>query len=53
MTKDEYEKLQDKFRNKLNNTPYPIGGKKSQDYKDGVRACMSILSDMYKSQEAV
>lgn len=50
MTKQEYDHLQDLFRKKLNDAPY-LGSKKSNEYKEGVRACMSILSSEFKRLE--
>lgn len=50
MTKSEYELLQAKFRQKLNSRVY-LSGKQAGAYKDGVKACMSILSSHCHHEE--
>lgn len=48
MTEQEYERLQERFRRKLQNGPYGHWTNKGAVYEEGVRACMSILKDEYK-----
>lgn len=49
MTEQEYQSIQTRFREKLKKRDPKWGGnvKGADGYKEGIRTCMSILSDMY------
>ena len=50
MTRSEYDLLQLRFKQKLKSKIY-LNNKQSGAYENGVKACMSILSEIYHRSE--
>ena len=49
MTKAQYEEIQERLRKKLK-THNILSGNRSSDYKDGIKAAMSIVRDIYRRE---
>ncbi len=48
MTPQEYERLQDRLRQKLERRPLDMNAKDWEGYKKGIKAAMSILHETHK-----
>ena len=54
MTPREYEYLQERLRRKITNNEYVrahVRSNRTEAYADGIRAAMSILSEVYHQEE--
>ena len=51
MTPQEYERLQDRLRQKLERRPTDMNAKEWEGYKTGIKAAMSILHKMHKHEK--
>lgn len=51
MTPQEYERLQERLRQKLKDTPYFMNDKQRVGYKEGIKAAMSIIHEMHKHKK--
>lgn len=51
MTPQEYERLQDRLRSKLERRPPYMNAKEWEGYKKGIKAAMSILHATHKHEQ--
>ncbi len=51
MTDAEYERLQDRLRQKLERRPPYMNAKEWEGYKKGIKAAMSILHETHKHEK--